>query len=173
MSETILVEQEIEIEAPAEIVFELLTDAEGLRKWMAVEVQSDVVDGGLIRWRHENGAVMSGRFVEIERPTRVVFTYGWEEGGPAVPPGSTRVVIDLEEREGLTRLHLVHSEIPSSMVEDHRRGWEWFLGKLAERGAGRGEAASSGARRYAMNSVERVSISLQSSRGRDLRQLGR
>ena len=166
MSETILVEQEIEIEAPAEIVFELLTDAEGLRKWMAVEVQSDVVDGGLIRWRHENGAVMSGRFVEIERPTRVVFTYGWEEGGPAVPPGSTRVVIDLEEREGLTRLHLVHSEIPSSMVEDHRRGWEWFLGKLAERGAARRQAA-------AQEVLARAGLNqLQSSRGRDLRQLG-
>ena len=141
MTKTTVVEQEIEIEAPADIVFELLTDAEALCEWMAVEAQTEVVVGGLIRWRHENGAVMSGRFLGIQRPTRLVFTYGWEEGGPAVPPGATRVVIDLDEREGVTCLHLVHSNIPSSTAEDHRRGWKWFLGKLAERGRARDQTA--------------------------------
>ena len=142
MSEAVLVEQEIEIAAAAEIVFELLTDAQGLLEWMAVEAQSEVVVGGRIRWRHENGAVMSGRFVEIERPTHVAFSYGWEEGGLDLPTESTRVVINLEEHDGITRLRLVHSGIPGSMTDDHRRGWKWFLGKLAERGATRSQGAS-------------------------------
>ena len=64
MTEATVVEKEIEIEAPADIVFEMLTDAEALCEWMAAEAQTEVVVGGLIRWRHENGAVMSGRFLD-------------------------------------------------------------------------------------------------------------
>lgn len=135
MNETILVEQEIEIEAPAEIVFEFLTDARALLEWIAVEAESDVVVGGRIRWRHENGALMSGRFTEVNRPTRIAFSYGWEEGGLDVPPESTRVVIDLEEHNGVTRLRLVHSRLPRATADDHRRGWAWFLPKLAGRAA--------------------------------------
>ena len=85
MTTAVLVEREIDIEAPPDVVFELLTDARGLLEWMAVEAESEVVVGGLIRWRHENGDVMQGRFVEIERPTRVVFSYGWERGGLDIP----------------------------------------------------------------------------------------
>ena len=138
MTRTLLVEQEIEIKAPAEIVFELLTDAQGLLEWIAVEAQSEASVGGRIRWRHENGAVMSGRFVEISPPTRVVFTYGWEEGGPDVPPESTMVEIQLEERNGVTHLRLVHSLLPAATAGEHRSGWGWFLKKLAECAATRG-----------------------------------
>ena len=137
MSDTVLVEQEITIEASAETVFALLTDAKGLREWMAVESGSEVVVGGRVCWRHEDVSVMSGRFVEIEPPTRLVFSYGWEEGGLDVPPESTQVTIDLEERDGVTQLRLVHRRLPLAVVEDHRRGWEYFLGKLASCAAAR------------------------------------
>lgn len=133
MSDTVLVEREIEIDAPREIVFELLTEARGLLEWMAVEAESDVVVGGRLWWRHENGAVMRGRFVEIDPPRRVVFTYGWEAGGPDVPPESTRVEIELSERDGVTTLRLSHHLLPAEVANDHRQGWEWFLKKLAER----------------------------------------
>jgi uncharacterized protein YndB with AHSA1/START domain len=93
----------------------------------------------VIRWRHQNGAVVSGRFVAIERPSRVVFTYGWEDGPLDVPPGSTRVEIALEEHGGATQLRLVHRELPSGVVDEHRHGWRWFLGRLAARAAGGAE----------------------------------
>jgi uncharacterized protein YndB with AHSA1/START domain len=136
MSE-VLVEEEVMIAAPREVVFELLTTAQGLLEWMAVEAECEPAPGGLIRWRHENGAVMSGRFVAIEPPSRVVFTYGWERGGPDLAPGSTRVEIVLEEDGGGTRLRLVHSRLPGGVADEHRRGWRWFLGRLAQRATAR------------------------------------
>lgn len=138
MDDSVLVEQTIEIAAPIEVVFELITTAQGLSEWMAAEAVSELEVGGLLRWRHENGAVMSGRFVEVRRPTRVVFTYGWEAGGPAdVPPGSTEVTIDLAEHGGQTRLQLVHRRLPRVRADEHRHGWSWFLQRLAARAAGR------------------------------------
>jgi len=133
MTEEVLVEQEIDIEAPIGTVFELLTDARGLLEWMAVEAESDPVVGGRLRWRHEDGSVMSGSFTALDPPRHIAFTYGWEKGGLDVPPGSTRVVVDLWEVEGATRLRLVHSRLPAPLADAHRHGWEYFLGKLAER----------------------------------------
>ena len=76
---------------------------------------------------------MSGRFVTIDPPSRLVFTYGWESGGvPGVGPGSTRVEITIVARGSGSRLKVVHS-LPSEAAPDHRRGWRWFLGRLAER----------------------------------------
>lgn len=137
MAERVLVEQEIEIAAPIDVVFDLITTAEGLEEWMAVEASSVLERGGLLRWRHENGAVMRGRFVEIQRPTRVVFTYGWETGGPPwVPPESTEVTIELRELAGGTHLHLVHRQLTPASADEHRHGWSWFLGRLAAKATG-------------------------------------
>lgn len=134
MDDSVLVEQTISIAAPIDAVFELITTAQGLSEWMAIEAVSELEVGGLLRWRHENGAVMSGRFVEIRKPTRVVFTYGWEAGGPAdVPPGSTEVAIELAEHDGQTRLHLVHRRLPRVRADEHGQGWSWFLQRLAAR----------------------------------------
>jgi uncharacterized protein YndB with AHSA1/START domain len=139
VSDRVLVEEVIKIDAPREVVFELLTSAQGLLTWIAVEAECEAVPGGVIRWRHQNGAIMSGRFVVIERPSRVVFTYGWERGAVDVPPGSTRVDIELEEHGGVTQLRLVHSQLPTGVADEHRHGWQWFLGRLAERSAGGAE----------------------------------
>lgn len=125
-----LVDHRITIAAPATIVYELLTTADGLVAWMAVDAVAEPVPGGRLRWTHENGATMSGRFVELDPPTRVVFAYGWEGDLMGVPPESTTVEIDLMEDQGVTTLHLIHRGIPPGQVDAHRDGWEYFLGRL-------------------------------------------
>jgi uncharacterized protein YndB with AHSA1/START domain len=136
----VLVEEVIDIVAPREVVFELLTTARGLLEWIAVDAECEPAPGGVIRWRHENGAVMSGRFLTVEPPSRVVFSYGWERGGPDVPPGSTEVEIVLDSHDAGTRLRLVHRRLSRDVAREHQAGWRWFLGRLAERS--RGEAAA-------------------------------
>src|SRR5687768_13360921 len=101
-----LVEQSLELAAPRATVLGLVTQARGLLEWMAVAGEVEAVPGGKVRWRHENGATMCGHFVEVIPPRRVVFTYGWESGGPPVAPGSTLVTMNLEETGSMTRLHL-------------------------------------------------------------------
>jgi uncharacterized protein YndB with AHSA1/START domain len=76
MTDDVVIEEVIDIDVPREVVFDMLTSRDGLLEWMALEVECDPVPGGVIRWRHENGAVMSGQFVSLDRPSRVVFTYG-------------------------------------------------------------------------------------------------
>ena len=129
---TDLVEYEIPIAAPAEIVYRLLTTVDGLKRWIAADAAVEPEPGGELRWTHENGATMSGRFVELDPPRRLVFTYGWEGDLMGLPPEASTVEISLEERPGGTILRLSHRGIPPDVVEEHRRGWVYFLGRLRD-----------------------------------------
>ncbi len=121
---------EISIEAPPAVVFQHLTEREGLLRWMAVEASADPVPGGELRWTHENGATMLGRFVELEPPTRVVFRYGWADDLMGLAPEASTVEITLTDDDGSTHLQLVHHDLPEESSDDHRTGWAHFLGRL-------------------------------------------
>jgi uncharacterized protein YndB with AHSA1/START domain len=118
------------IGAPADVVWEHLTTAEGLVRWIGPEAVADPVPGGILSWTHANGATVVGRFVEVVPHRRIVFTYGWEDGRLGVGPASTTVEVNLEERDGVTTLRLVHHGLPPDAVADHDRGWAYFLGRL-------------------------------------------
>lgn len=133
---------EIVIAAPAEVVYRLLTTVEGLKRWIAADALVEPWPGGHLRWTHENGATMSGRFIELDPPRRLVFTYGWEGNLMGLSPGASTVEIELDEVGGSTTLRLSHRGIPPESSEDHRRGWIHFLGRL--RAAAPGDAAAGG-----------------------------
>jgi uncharacterized protein YndB with AHSA1/START domain len=126
-----LVDKTIQVNAPAELLYELLTDAEHFVRWMAASAQIDARPGGTIRWTHANGDSCSGRFVELVPARRVVFTYGWERADVEVPPGSTTVEITLRPRGAGTELHLVHRGLPGPMADAHAGGWDNYLHRLA------------------------------------------
>lgn len=129
-----MIDYSIRIEAPAEMVFEMLTDAALLTEWVAREATVDRRQGGEFRWVYENGDVVLGRFLEIEAPHRLVLAYGWAVPvARAIPPGSTEVEITLEEVDGATLLRLLHRGLPPAELESHKGGWEYFLGRLAAR----------------------------------------
>lgn len=123
---------EIVIAAPVSVVYRLLTTVDGLKRWIADQAMVEARPGGRLEWTHENGATMIGRFVELEPPRRLVFTYGWQGELMDLPPESSTVEIELEERGGTTTLRLSHRGIPPQSVEDHRRGWVFFLGRLRD-----------------------------------------
>lgn len=132
-----VIDYSIWIDARADLVFDMLTDAGLLTEWMAREAQVDRRSGGSFRWVYENGDVVQGRFVEIDAPRRLVMAYGWEKPvSRGIPPGSTEVEITLEEIDGATLVRLVHRGLPPSEVDSHRAGWEFFLGRLAVKLAG-------------------------------------
>lgn len=129
-----MIDYSIRIEAPAEVVFGMLTQADLLTEWMAREVEVDHRPGGAFRWVYENGDVVRGRFLEIEAPHRLVMAYGWEAPlSRGIRPDSTEVEITLEEVDGATILRLVHRGLPRAETESHRDGWVYFLGRLAAR----------------------------------------
>ena len=136
-----MIDYAIRIDAPAALVFEMLTDAKLLTEWMARDADVDFEPGGRFRWVYENGDVVLGRFLEIDAPRRLLLAYGWEKPeARAIPPESTRVEITLEEVDGGTVLRLVHTGLPTHEVASHRDGWEHFIGRLGSV-VGRGSAS--------------------------------
>lgn len=125
-----LVEQEVVLNAPMNEVYRYLTTVEGLLQWIAVDAVVEPTPGGKLQWTHENGATMLGRFIELDPPRRLVFAYGWKGDLMGVAPESTTVEITLDENDGKTTLLLTHSSIPPDVVDDHLRGWMFFLSRL-------------------------------------------
>jgi uncharacterized protein YndB with AHSA1/START domain len=126
-----LVDMTIQINAPAELLYELLTDAEHFVRWMADSADIDPRPGGTIRWTHANGDSCSGRFIELVPARRVVFTYGWERRDVQVAPGSTTVEITLRPHGTGTELRLVHRRLAGRMADAHAGGWDNYLHRLA------------------------------------------
>lgn len=109
-----------------------LTDATRLLRWIAVEATVDATPGGELRWTHENGATVIGRFLELVPSRRGVFTYGWDGDLMGLPPGSSVVEIDLVEAEGKTTLRLSQRSVPPEFLDAHQFGWEFFMGRLQD-----------------------------------------
>jgi uncharacterized protein YndB with AHSA1/START domain len=123
--------QELVVHAPIEQLFELLVDPELFVLWMAEDATLDPVPGGVVRWTLPNGDSCSGTYVEVVRPSRVVFTYGWERAEVQIPPGSTTVEIDLTTRpDGSTHLRLVHRGLEDAAADAHQGGWGHYLDRL-------------------------------------------
>jgi uncharacterized protein YndB with AHSA1/START domain len=132
------VEREIEIAASPETVWELLVDPEQATRWMGQEATFDLRPGGLYRVDVIPGNVARGEFVEIDPPSRLVFTWGWEAGsGSAVAPGSTTVVFELVPNGEGTILRFSHRGLPSSeAATSHAHGWDHYLARLATAASG-------------------------------------
>jgi uncharacterized protein YndB with AHSA1/START domain len=82
--------------------------AAGVQQMLAT---ADPTLGRVLRWTHQNGARVVGRFMELAPHRRIVVTCGWEDGRLSVPP-STTVEIDLVEQGERTTVRLVHHGLP-------------------------------------------------------------
>ena len=133
------VEREIRIAAGPETVFDFFIDPEKMVQWKGRKADLDARPGGIYRVEISDQAIARGEYVEIDRPNRVVFTWGWEgqESGPhAVPPGSSRVEVSLEPDGDGTLVRLRHLDLPEESREIHGQGWDLYLGRLAVVAAG-------------------------------------
>lgn len=136
MTDLDVVQVSVHIAAQRETVFPYFVDPARYVQWMGAEATLEPVPGGAYRVGLKDGVEVSGEFVEVDPPRRLVFTWGWSHDA-AVPPGATRVVVTLEEEDGGTRVVLRHHGLPSEEQRDHHRmGWEMYLGRLDVRIAG-------------------------------------
>lgn len=132
-----LVDRSIHVNAPAEVLYELLTDPVHFVRWMSETAEIDARPSGEIRWTHANGDTCAGRFVELVPDRRLIFTYGWERAEVEIPPGSTRVEIDLEPNATGTTVRLIHRGLAGPMADAHDGGWAHYLDRLAAAAEGR------------------------------------
>jgi uncharacterized protein YndB with AHSA1/START domain len=130
-------ELEVRIDARPETVFEFFVDPGKMARWKGTDADLDPRPGGVYRVGGiAGGATVVGEFVEVEPPTRLVFTWGWE-GDPDVPPGSSTVEVTLTADGEATVLRLVHRDLPAGQGRKHMEGWHHFMPRLATAAIGR------------------------------------
>jgi uncharacterized protein YndB with AHSA1/START domain len=120
----------IDIDAPCEYVFDFIVQPGNMVRWIGVDAELDPKPGGVVRIDPNGRDVIRGVVLEIVRPTKIVFTWGWERTDTRVPAGSTIVEITLSPLSGGTRLTLVHRHLPHDMRDGHDAGWSHYLGRL-------------------------------------------
>lgn len=118
------------IHAPPEMVYGFLTESSRWARWWGPGSTIDARVGGAVYIRHPNGIESAGEVVEVERPRRIVFTYGFVSGSP-MPVGSSRVSIELEPARAGTRLTLTHALSDATVRDEHVQGWRFQLSLFA------------------------------------------
>jgi uncharacterized protein YndB with AHSA1/START domain len=123
--------------APAEQVFDGWILPEQAGKWLfatptgkIVRVEIDARVGGqfaIADQRNGEDVEHVGRYVEIDRPRRLVFEFAV----PKYSPLFTRVTIDIAPREGGCELSLMCEDVLLEWAEPTRQGWTMLLGSLA------------------------------------------
>ncbi|HEV7770416.1 MAG TPA: SRPBCC domain-containing protein [Solirubrobacterales bacterium] len=126
------VEVETRIAASPETVFDFFVDPNRMIQWMGRSAELDPRPGGGFRSEMNADAIVSGEYVAVEPPNRVVFTWGWNGEDSVTPPGSSTVEVLLAADGDGTHLRLIHSDLPSAgSAEKHGHGWRHYLDRLA------------------------------------------
>jgi uncharacterized protein YndB with AHSA1/START domain len=131
------VEVETRIAANPETVFDFFIEPDRMIQWMGRSAELDPRPGGRFYCDINADAIASGEYVELERPNRVVFTWGWNGEDSVTPPGSSRVeVLLLADGDG-TLVRLTHHDLPSAeSAEKHGHGWRHYLDRLTSAASG-------------------------------------
>lgn len=139
MAEIAALELRRALDAPPPAVFSACTDPEELAKWWGPRgfsvpsVEMDLRAGGRYRiaMQPPEGDLfhLSGEFLEVEPPSRLVYTFVWEPPDP--DDRETVVTMTFEERDGSTAL-VLHQEGFATEARRalHEDGWTDSLDRL-------------------------------------------
>jgi len=133
------------IPAPAERVFDVWIDPKSPGgPWFGAArvILNPVVDGLFYLAAEHQGRTWPhyGRFLQIDRPRRIEYTWMSEgtKGAESV------VTLTFEPRGDETEVTLRHSGVPDDETgRKHKDGWAWILDMLAQAMAARRSASSS------------------------------
>ena len=118
----------IEIKASPEEVFEYLVTPDGMTAWMGQRANLEPCPDGTFEVDIA-GSPIRGRYLQVDRPHRVVVSWGVADS-PDFPPGASRVSFTLTATAHGTRVDLLHSGLPDVTVAGHTDGWVHFLPRL-------------------------------------------
>ena len=140
-TDTTVYERTLAIDASPETVWEFLVDPEKLMRWKGINADLETQPGGIFRCEVIPGHIARGEYIEIDKPNKLVFTWGWD-GSEDVPPGSSTIEIELASDGDRTSLRFVHKDLPNAeAIASHAHGWDHYLPRLetAARGGDPGE----------------------------------
>ena len=137
------IEREIEIEAPVDVVWSVVTEPHHIASWFTDSATLDLRPGGDGRFdfrsRSTGGpATVQLRVERVEPPRLFAFRWTHPEGTEPDETNSLLVELRLEPAGDATRLHLVESGFERADLGQHRSradhdtGWDVHLGRLRE-----------------------------------------
>jgi uncharacterized protein YndB with AHSA1/START domain len=129
------------VEAPLERTFDLLTKPAELAKWWGPygftipKTELDLRVGGDYRFTMQppTGTAfhLSGRFIEVDPPRHLSYTFGWDEPHP--DDRQTVVVLSLSAAGGATEVGLSQGGFATEERRAlHQSGWTDSFAKLRE-----------------------------------------
>jgi len=130
MTLTHRLDRTITIDAPPAVVFGFLTETRRWAAWWGAGSEIDARPGGLMKIRYPDGTEAVGEVLEVHPPERIVFTYGYVSG-VMIPPGGSRVTIELEAAGASTRVRLAHEYHDAEVLDRHVQGWRYQLSLFA------------------------------------------
>ena len=135
-TDTTVYERTLAIDASPETVWEFLVDPEKLMRWKGINADLETQPGGIFRCEVIPGHIARGEYIEIDKPNKLVFTWGWD-GSEDVPPGSSTIEIELASDGDGTSLRFVHQDLPNAeAIASHAHGWDHYLPRLETAGGG-------------------------------------
>jgi uncharacterized protein YndB with AHSA1/START domain len=131
--------------APREQVFRAWTEPEAVRRWFgssigpAVSAEADLRVGGSYRITVKvpparRTAHVVGRFLEVDPPRRLVYTFTWERMPIlALGMGDSKVTVEFREHGDETEVRLTHELLDKRRLRSfHRWGWNRSMARLAK-----------------------------------------
>ena len=129
------------VDAPPERIFDLLTEPAEVAKWWGPhgfttpEIELDLSVGGGYRYTMQppDGEAfhLSGEFIEIDPPSRLAYTFRWDEPDP--DDRETVVTLSLAAVGDATEVSLSQGEFATDeRLALHSNGWADSFEKLGE-----------------------------------------
>jgi uncharacterized protein YndB with AHSA1/START domain len=124
----------VHIAAQPERVFDYFTRADAIVRWMGDYAVLDARPGGQFRL-DINGVPVRGRYLDVERPRRLLISWG-RAGSERLPPGASTLEVTLTPEAEGTTVRIVHRDLPALDARQHAIGWPHFLERLITAGPG-------------------------------------
>jgi uncharacterized protein YndB with AHSA1/START domain len=124
---------------PGEL-FPVWLSAESLKKWWWPEFPDATYavegreGGDYFIVSEERGMGIQGRYVTVEEPNRLEFTWTWIDHG--MPGPESKVRVDFDAQDGGTLITVNHDVMNPDNLISYQQGWEYVLGNLAWQHAG-------------------------------------
>ncbi|MCU1346433.1 MAG: Activator of Hsp90 ATPase 1 family protein [Acidimicrobiia bacterium] len=137
------IQREIYVEASPEVVFEVVSSPDHVRRWWPDEAHYELVPGSageiVFGDRNAGGAVASFTVVEARPPRTFSFRWTHPAGEPAAEGNSLLVTFELTAQGAGTLLTMTESgfremgwevAVMEQQYQEHVSGWEFYLPRL-------------------------------------------
>ncbi|WP_061291229.1 SRPBCC family protein [Herbidospora cretacea] len=138
------IEREIYIDAPPEIVFEVVSSPGHLKEWWPDDAAYDTVPGSpgeiVFGDRDADGTVVGFTVVDARPPESFSFRWTHPVGEVAAPGNSLLVTFDLAPKGQGTLLRMTETgfremgweiAVLEEQYREHNTGWDFYLPRLA------------------------------------------